>query len=64
MTLHFKVPSIACEGCADTITQAIQALDADAKVDVNVETKAVSAETSATEAAVREAIASKGHTID
>ena len=63
MALQFKVPSIVCDGCAETVTKAIQSLDADAKVDINVETKDVSAETTASEEAIREAIAAKGHTV-
>ncbi|PSN19864.1 copper chaperone [filamentous cyanobacterium CCP5] len=64
MTLQLKVPSIVCEGCADTITEAIQSLDSSSKVNVNIETKDVSAETSAAESAIREAIAAKGHTVE
>jgi copper chaperone len=63
MTLQFKVPSMKCEGCADAVTEAIQSLDAGAKVEIDVDSKAVSAETSASEDAVREAIAAKGHTM-
>ncbi|MEM6714557.1 MAG: heavy-metal-associated domain-containing protein [Cyanobacteria bacterium P01_D01_bin.6] len=63
MALQFKVPSIVCDGCAETVTKAIQSLDAGAKVDINVETKDVSAETTASEEAIREAIAAKGHTV-
>jgi copper chaperone len=63
MTLQFKVPSMKCEGCADAVTEAIQSLDAGAKVEIDVDSKAVSAETSASVDAVREAIAAKGHTM-
>jgi copper chaperone len=63
MAMQFKVPSIVCDGCADTITKAITELDSGAQVNVNVETKEVSAETSASESAVREAITAKGHTV-
>ena len=64
MTIQLKVPSIVCDGCADTITKAITELDSGAKVNVNVETKEVSTETSASESAVREAITAKGHTVE
>ena len=63
MTLQFKVPSIVCDGCAKTVAAAITSLDANAKVDINVETKDVSAETTASEEAIRAAIAAKGHTV-
>ena len=64
MTMQFKVPSMKCDGCAEAVTEAIQSLDADAKVDINVETKDVAAETTASAEAVREAIAAKGHTVN
>ncbi|NEZ56248.1 heavy-metal-associated domain-containing protein [Adonisia turfae] len=64
MAMQLKVSSIVCDGCADTITKAITELDPGAKVNINVETKEVSAETSASENAVREAIAAKGHTVE
>lgn len=54
---------MVCDGCAETVEAAIKSLDADAKVDINVETKAVSAETTASAEAVHEAIAAKGHTV-
>jgi copper chaperone len=63
MTLQFKVPSMKCEGCADAVTEAIQSLDAGAKVEIDVDSKAVAAETDASVEAVREAIAAKGHTM-
>lgn len=64
MAMRLKVPSIVCEGCAETITKAISELDASAKVNVNIETKEVVAETSASDNAVREAITAKGHTVE
>ena len=63
MTLQFKVPSIVCDGCAETVTAAITSLDTNAKVEINVETKDVSAETTASEESIRAAIAAKGHTV-
>ncbi|MGD1860591.1 MAG: heavy-metal-associated domain-containing protein [Leptolyngbyaceae cyanobacterium] len=63
MALQFKVPSMTCEGCAEVVTKAIQSLDANAQVDIDVKTKAVSADTTASAEAVREAIAAKGHTM-
>ncbi|MGF1460315.1 MAG: heavy-metal-associated domain-containing protein [Leptolyngbyaceae cyanobacterium] len=63
MTLQFKVPTMKCDGCAEVVTEAIQSVDADAKVDINVETKDVSAETSASVEALRAAIAAQGHTV-
>ena len=36
MAMQLKVPSIVCDGCADTITKAIIELDSGAQVNVNV----------------------------
>ncbi|MEO1593489.1 MAG: cation transporter, partial [Cyanobacteria bacterium J06632_22] len=41
MTTTLKVPSIKCEGCADTITKEIKVHDAEATVNVDVENKTV-----------------------
>ncbi len=59
MALQFKVPSMVCDGCAETVAAAIKSLDTGATVDINVETQDVSAETTASEAAIRAAIANK-----
>jgi len=37
MAMQLKVPSIVCDGCADTITRAITELDAGARVNAKVE---------------------------
>jgi copper chaperone len=64
MSVQLKVPSIVCEGCADTITKAIVALDAEAKVEVDLSTKMVSIEGKASETAIKDAIAAVGHTVE
>ena len=46
MTITLKVPSIACGGCADTITKAIAGEKPEAKVSVDVEAKMVTVEAS------------------
>jgi copper chaperone len=63
MALELKVPSIVCSGCVDTITKAIMDLDSSASVKSDLETKTVSVETTASEAAVKEAITKIGHTV-
>lgn len=62
--MQLKVPSIVCEGCAETITKAIVALDADAKVNVDLSTKTANIETQASESEVKDAIAAVGHTVE
>ncbi|OKH26670.1 copper resistance protein CopZ [Hydrococcus rivularis NIES-593] len=64
MTIELKVPSIACEACAKTITEAIKTHESDAKVKVDVENKLVSVETEASEESVRQIIQAVGHTVE
>lgn len=42
---EFTVPGISCGGCARTITRILGELDAQAKIDVDVESKRVRVET-------------------
>jgi copper chaperone len=62
--MKFKVPSIACEGCAKTITDEILTHESDAKVDVDVKEKAVTVETEASEASIKQMIVAVGHTVE
>ena len=63
MTITLKVPSIACEVCASTITKAIQSQQPDAQVAVDVASKIVTVETTATPETIKTAIANAGHQI-
>ncbi|MCA1990675.1 MAG: heavy-metal-associated domain-containing protein [Coleofasciculus sp. S288] len=63
MTVELKVPSMACSACADTITKAVKTVDANATVQADPKTKLVSVETQASEAAIKEAIASAGYPV-
>jgi len=63
MTITLKVPSIACEGCATTITQAIQKGQECAQVSVDVAQKLVSVETTATVAQIQQLIESAGYAV-
>lgn len=64
MALELKVPTIVCNGCVDTITKAIMEVDSSASVKADVQTKSVSVETTASEAALKEAITKTGHTVE
>jgi copper chaperone len=55
------VPDMACGHCSNAITQALQALDAMAEVQVDLENKLVSVSTTAPETAVRAAIVQAGY---
>ena len=61
MKLQLKVPKIACSSCINTVTKAVTTVDPTAKVEADTKTKMVSIETLATEAAIKEAIASAGY---
>jgi copper chaperone len=64
MTITLKVPSIACDGCANTITKAINNQQPTAKVSVDIVTKIVTVETDAAPSEIEQAITSVGHTIE
>jgi copper chaperone len=63
MTIHLTVPSMACAACADTITKAVQSVDATAQVVADSKTKKVDVETAQTEDAIRAAIAASGYPV-
>lgn len=62
--MQLKVPSIACSGCADTITKAIKNLESEADVQVDVEQKIVTVEAKASEESIKEVITASGHTVE
>ena len=64
MNITLKVPTIACDVCAKTITKAIQNLDNNALVEVDVEEKIVTIETKKTAENIKEAIIDAGHEIE
>ncbi|MGK7932875.1 MAG: heavy-metal-associated domain-containing protein [Microcystaceae cyanobacterium] len=63
MTTTLKVPSIACQGCADTITKAIQSNLPNADVSVDVANKIVTVESQASEETLKQVITETGHTV-
>ena len=63
MSTTLKVPSIKCEGCADTIMKGIKVHDENATVNIDVEQKTVEVESDMSEASIRQAIAAVGHEI-
>lgn len=63
MSMTLNVPSIKCEGCADTITKEIKVHDAEAKVNVDVEKKTVEVDSGMSEASVKQAITAAGHEV-
>ncbi|AFY69282.1 heavy metal transport/detoxification protein [Thalassoporum mexicanum PCC 7367] len=64
MNLNLKVPDMACSACAETITNAIVAIDSSAQITADLTTKEVSIETQHPEADIRTAIISAGYTVE
>jgi copper chaperone len=63
MTLQLKVSNMACSACAETITEAIKAIDPLAVVQTDAKTKLVSIETQVSETAIKEAITTAGYSV-
>ncbi|MEL6352669.1 MAG: heavy-metal-associated domain-containing protein [Cyanobacteria bacterium J06627_28] len=64
MSMTLQVPSIKCEGCADTITKEIKVHDENAKVAVDVAQKTVEVNSETlSESSVKQAITSVGHEV-
>ncbi|WP_077035323.1 heavy-metal-associated domain-containing protein [Pelomonas sp. KK5] len=62
-TTTFEVPDISCGHCARAITEAVKALDPDARVDVDLASKRVSIDGSfLAESRLAEALREAGYT--
>lgn len=61
MNLEFTVPDMACGACANTIEQAIKAIDPTATVEANTTTKAVEIMTVVAAAPIKQAIQQAGY---
>lgn len=57
-SLH--IPNMNCGGCARSVTAAIRAADADARVDPDLPTRSVDVETTLPETVLREVLAEAG----
>jgi copper chaperone len=62
-TLNITVPDMACGACADTITKAVQSLDPSAKVETDLDSKAVKISSSINEFSLTQAIQKAGYTV-
>ncbi|NEO34749.1 MAG: heavy-metal-associated domain-containing protein [Symploca sp. SIO3C6] len=62
-TLELVIPDMACGACVETITKAIQALDASATVEANTQTKQLTINTTAAGTVMKDAIATAGYTV-
>lgn len=64
MSITFKVPSIACEGCANTITKALQSEKPEAIISIDISTKIVTVETEVSSETIKKIIERAGHTVE
>jgi copper chaperone len=60
---ELKVDGMTCGGCAASVKRAVQAIDANAQVDVDLPTKSVKVSTSAELEAVKAAVEDAGYDI-
>ncbi len=60
---ELKVDGMTCGGCASSVKRAVQALDANANVDVDLAGKTVKIETAAQLDAVKSAIEDAGYDV-
>jgi len=64
MSVQLKVPSIVCEGCAETITKTLKNLDPESKVAVDLSAKTVIIEGKTREDLIKQAITDIGHKVE
>lgn len=63
MAIELTIPDLACAACVDTVTKAIQAVDAAAQVRADPTTKQVEVITQASESAIKQAIVEAGYRV-
>ncbi len=63
MTETFQVQGMTCGHCERAVTQAIQAIDADAQVKIDRASGQVEVQTSGARDAIAKAIAEEGYTV-
>jgi len=61
--LNLTVKGMSCQHCVKAVTNAIQELDANAKVEIDLPSGQVAVHSSAPDAKLREAIAEAGYEI-
>ena len=63
MSLTLNVPSIKCDGCAETITKELKVHDAEANVKVDVAAKKVEVDSQMSEESIKQVITAAGHEV-
>ena len=61
---QYHVPGMTCGGCARSVTNAVEGVDGDASVNVDLATKIVTVESSADTALVADAIKQAGYDVE
>ncbi len=61
--MQLQVPSMVCQACAQAVTQAVQSLDSQATVTIDLSSKQVTVTSEASLAAVKQAILEAGHEV-
>lgn len=64
MTINLKVPSMVCDGCVDTVKEAIATHEPQAKVEIDLASKQVTVDTDASESSIKQIITAAGHTVE
>ena len=59
--IEFNIPQMSCGHCARAVTEAVQEVDPQAKVDVDLATKKVSVESQAQRQKLVEALSEAGY---
>jgi copper chaperone len=60
--IEFKVDAMSCGHCVSTVTKAIQQVDPQARVEVNLDTKNVKVESTQDRARIAQALTEAGYT--
>ena len=63
MTIHLTIPTIVCEHCVQSVTKAIQGIDAQATVSIDLASKQVTIETQIPAESITAAIEGAGHEV-
>ncbi|AVH72190.1 heavy-metal-associated domain-containing protein [Nostoc sp. 'Lobaria pulmonaria (5183) cyanobiont'] len=64
MALKLKVSNIACEGCAEIITESIHVMEPKVKVDVDINAKTVTVESETSEESIKQVIVAAGYAVE
>lgn len=64
MALEMEVPNMVCNGCVETITEAIKTVDSEAKVNIDLPSKHVSVDTEASLESIEQAITAVGFEVN